>query len=40
MAITGVAIEKLDIHKNGTILGDGKRLVASYKSLVGHPGAM
>jgi hypothetical protein len=24
MAITGVAIEKLNIHKNGTILGDGK----------------
>jgi hypothetical protein len=35
-----VAVEKLDIHKNDTILGDGKWSVASYKSLVGHPGAM
>jgi hypothetical protein len=35
-----VAVEKLDIHKNGTILGDGKWSVASYKSLVGHPDAM
>jgi hypothetical protein len=25
MAITGVAVEKLDIYKNSTILRDGKR---------------
>ena len=34
-----VAVEKLDIHKKGMILGDGKWSVASYKSLVGHLGA-
>jgi hypothetical protein len=39
-AILTVAVEKLDIHKNGTILGDDKWSVASYKSLVGHPEAM
>ena len=32
-----MAVEKLDIHKNGTILGDGKRSVASYKSLISGP---
>jgi hypothetical protein len=40
MTTTGVAVKKLDIHKNGTILGDGKWSVASYKSLLGHPDAM
>ena len=40
LAITSVAVEKLDIHKNGAILGDGKWSVASYKSLVGHLDAM
>jgi hypothetical protein len=34
-----MAVEKLNIHKNGTILGDSKWSVAFYKSLVGHPGA-
>jgi hypothetical protein len=40
LAIQGVAVEKLDIDKNGTILGDGKWSVSSYKSLVGHSDAM
>jgi hypothetical protein len=39
LSLTGVAVEKLAIHKTGMILGDGKWSAASYKSLVGHPGA-
>jgi hypothetical protein len=35
---TGVAVEKLDIHENGMIFGDGKWSAAPYKSLIGHPG--
>jgi hypothetical protein len=35
-----VAVENLAIHKNGRIWGDGQWLVASYKSLAGHPEAM
>jgi hypothetical protein len=34
-----VAVEKLDIHKNGMILGDGKWSVTPYKSFMGHPDA-
>jgi len=34
-----VGVEKLDIHKKGMLLGDGKWSAVSYKSLVGNPGA-
>jgi hypothetical protein len=40
LTTSAVAIEKLHIYKKGMILGDGKWSVVSYKSLVGHPGAM
>jgi hypothetical protein len=39
LAVAGVAVEKLDIHKNGMILGDSKWSVAPYKSLIAHPDA-
>jgi hypothetical protein len=39
LATSGVAVEKLDIHKNGMILGDGKWSVTPYKSFMGHPDA-
>jgi hypothetical protein len=34
-----VAVEKLDLRKNGMILGDGKMARHPYESLVGHPDA-
>jgi hypothetical protein len=39
LAITGVHVEKVDIHKNGVILGDRKCLDNPRKSFVGHPDA-
>jgi hypothetical protein len=32
-----VAVEKLDIHKNSMIFGDGKWSDAPHKSFMGHP---
>jgi hypothetical protein len=37
--IPGVAVEKLNIHKNSVILGDGKCSDAPYKPFIGHPDA-
>jgi hypothetical protein len=37
--LTEVGVEKVDIHKNGVILGDRKCLGAQRKSFVGHPDA-
>jgi hypothetical protein len=34
-----VAVEKLNIHKNSVILGDGKWSDAPYKPFIGHPHA-
>jgi hypothetical protein len=34
-----VGVEKVDIHKNGVILGDRKCLGDQRKSFVGHPEA-
>jgi hypothetical protein len=34
-----VGVEKVDIHKNGVILGDRKCLCDPRKSFVGHPDA-
>jgi hypothetical protein len=39
LAISGVAVEKLDLRKNGMILGDGKWSIILYESLIGHPDA-
>jgi len=36
---TIVAVEKLDLRKNGMILGDGKWSIIPYESLIGHPDA-
>jgi hypothetical protein len=40
LAITSVAVEKLDLCGNGMILGDSKWSVDPYESLTGHPDAM
>jgi hypothetical protein len=37
--IEAVGVEKVDIHKNGVILGDRKCLGDPRKSFVGHPDA-
>ena len=34
-----VAVEKLDLRRNGMISGDGKWSVATYESFIGHPDA-
>jgi hypothetical protein len=34
-----VAVEKLDLCKNGMILRDGKWSIAPYESFIGHPDA-
>ena len=39
MVRTGVGVEKVDIHKNGVILGDRKCLGDPRKSFVGHSDA-
>jgi hypothetical protein len=39
LVLTGVGVEKVDIHKNGVILGDRKCLGDQRKSFVGHPDA-
>jgi hypothetical protein len=39
LAMTGVGVEKVDIHKNGVIFGDRKCLGDPRKSFVGHPDA-
>jgi hypothetical protein len=39
LTISGVGVEKLDLRKNGMILGDGKWSIAPYESLIGHPNA-
>jgi hypothetical protein len=40
LASTGVGVEKVDIRKNGVILGDSKCLGGPRKSFVGHSDAM
>jgi hypothetical protein len=39
LALTGVGVEKVDIHKNGVILRDRKCLGDPRKSFIGHPDA-
>jgi hypothetical protein len=39
LAISGVAVEKLNIHKNSMIFWDGKWSDAPHKSFIGHPDA-